>query len=589
MTSNTTDQKENARLLYFQGWRISTISAQLGIPAATVYSWKNRDKWEKATIIERISDTLENEICRLIVLPSPTLNDEKRLDRHFNRLEKLAKIKKYQANGQARELNPALSDRGRKTNAEKNHIDDESLEKLQNYFRDTFLKWDYQKTWHKAKLKYSVRNILKSRQIGATFYFAHEALLDAAETGDNQIFLSASKMQAHIFRRYIVQTVFNVCGIELKGEHITLSNGAILQFLSTSKSTAQGFNGHLYLDEYFWIHGFKEFQRVTSGMALHSKWRETYFSTPSSITHEAFSFWTGEHFNTGRPRPEHISCDIDHETLKSGKLGDDDQWRHMVTIKDAKAGGCDLFPSIESLEKKYPPAAFSNLLMCEFIDDTASAFSFNEARAGMVDSWVNWADDFTPLSPRPFSNRPVWCGYDPSRSGDNAAFCVIAPPLQTGGKFRLLEMHQWHNLPFEKQAEKIRGIYKKYNFEYLGIDTSGIGYGVYEIIKKFMPNATPIVYSVPVKNAMVLKAQSIFRNRRFEYDAAHKEIPLSFASIRKTTSGKQIIYDAGRTSETGHADIAWSIMHVFNNHDITDGFTDNETDRLSKTIIDVNA
>jgi hypothetical protein len=48
------------------------------------------------------------------------------------------------------------------------------------------------------------RMILKSRQIGATYFFAFEALMDAIETGRNQIFLSASKAQAHQFRSYIV-------------------------------------------------------------------------------------------------------------------------------------------------------------------------------------------------------------------------------------------------------------------------------------------------------------------------------------------------------------------------------------------------
>ncbi|MGK7630792.1 terminase large subunit domain-containing protein, partial [Salmonella enterica] len=40
-----------------------------------------------------------------------------------------------------------------------------------------------------------VRNILKSRQIGATWYFAFEAFENAVMTGDPQIFLSASKVQ----------------------------------------------------------------------------------------------------------------------------------------------------------------------------------------------------------------------------------------------------------------------------------------------------------------------------------------------------------------------------------------------------------
>ena len=60
----------------------------------------------------------------------------------------------------------------------------------------------YQLAWWQNSQQ-RTRAILKSRQIGATYYFAREALIDALETGRNQIFLSASKAQAHIFRQYI--------------------------------------------------------------------------------------------------------------------------------------------------------------------------------------------------------------------------------------------------------------------------------------------------------------------------------------------------------------------------------------------------
>ena len=52
----------------------------------------------------------------------------------------------------------------------------------------------------------------KSRQIGATYYFAREAFIDALKTGRNQIFLSASKAQAHIFKTYIQQFAFEHTG-----------------------------------------------------------------------------------------------------------------------------------------------------------------------------------------------------------------------------------------------------------------------------------------------------------------------------------------------------------------------------------------
>ena len=84
----------------------------------------------------------------------------------------------------------------------KNVFSDEQAEKLTGLFMDNC--FEYQLNWHRAGLAHRIRNILKSRQIGATFYFAREALIDALTTGRNQIFLSASKAQAHVFKNYII-------------------------------------------------------------------------------------------------------------------------------------------------------------------------------------------------------------------------------------------------------------------------------------------------------------------------------------------------------------------------------------------------
>ncbi|MGH8082451.1 MAG: terminase, partial [Lysobacter sp.] len=68
-----------------------------------------------------------------------------------------------------------------------------------------------------------------------------------------------------------------------------------------------------------------------------------------------------------------------------------------------------------------------------------------------VDSWSVW-DDFKPFALRPLGHREVWVGYDPALTGDSAGLVVVAPPLVPGGKFRLLEKHQWRGMDFKTQA-----------------------------------------------------------------------------------------------------------------------------------------
>lgn len=49
---------------------------------------------------------------------------------------------------------------------------------------------------------------------------------------------------------------------------------------------------------------------------------------------------------------------------------------------------------------------------------------------------------------------------------------MLAPPVVSGGKFRMLERHQWKGMDFAAQAEGIRKLTEKYNVEYIGIDAT---------------------------------------------------------------------------------------------------------------------
>lgn len=363
----------------------------------------------------------------------------------------------------------------------------------------------------------------------------------------------------------ITQFAFEACGVALTGDPIVLSNGAQIHFLGTNARTAQGYHGNFYFDEFFWTHRFEELNKVASGMAMHKQWRKTYFSTPSSIQHEAYAYWSGDRFNKRRAKADRIALDLSHARVASGFTGEDKVWRNIVTILDALEGGCDLF-DIDELRLEYNADEFENLLMCGFIDDTQSVFPMSEMQACMVDSWVDWGD-YKPFTARPFGYRPVWVGYDPSHTGDSAGLVVLAPPEKPGGTFRVLERLQWRGLDFEAQAEAIRQITLRYNVTFIGIDTTGLGQGVFQLVTKFYPAAKALNYSLDVKTRLVLKAKSVISKKRLQFDAGWVDLAHAFLAIRKTltASGRNITFEAGRTDETGHADLAWACMHALDN------------------------
>lgn len=571
------DPRRRARSLYWQGYRVVRIAEMLGITDGTIYSWKRRERWDEADAVERIETCIEARMARLLMKDLKEGKDYKEIDLLGRQIERLARVRRYEVSHNEVDLNPKVANRnsGPRKKPDRNAISDEQQTQLVDAFMDSM--FDYQRRWYEAGLVERIRNILKSRQIGATWYFAREAFIDALTTGRNQIFLSASKAQAHVFKHYIIQFARDAAGVELKGDPIVLANGATLYFLGTNARTAQSYHGNLYLDEYFWIARFQELRKVASGMAIHAKWRQTYFSTPSSLAHEAYPFWSGALFNRGRRKEQQVQVDVSHANLRAGQRCADGQWRQIVTVEDAVQGGCNLF-DLEQLRREYSDADFENLLMCGFIDDTASVFPLSMLMRCMVDSWEVW-EQFRPWSPRPFGNRVVWVGYDPNGGGgDSAALVVVAPPLVAGGKFRVLEKHQFRGIDYEEQAAAVRRVCERYNVGYIGIDRTGIGDAVFKLVSKFRPDAAGFTYSVDVKTGLVLKAHDVISKGRMEFDAGWTDFAASFMSIRKTTTaaGGRVTYQAGRSEETSHADLAWACMHALA-HEPLEGVTTTNT------------
>lgn len=568
------DARRVARAYYWRGWGVSDIADELGLSANTVGAWKTRDKWDDDPVIRRVEDSCEMRLNQLIFKEKKSGSDFKEIDLLGRQIERMARVRRYgEEGGHEGDLNPNVANRNAKPKRtpKRNLITPDQVEKLREAMAD--LAFGYQETWW-SNVGRKTRFLLKSRQIGATFWFALEALLRGLETGNNQIFISASRAQANNFRSYIWQFVQKVLEIDLKGEHLVINRGEdadgnrlepfTLYFLGTNYRTAQSYHGDVYIDEVFWIHGFDQIDTVASAMAAQKFYHITYFSTPSTINHEAYKKWSGEWFNEGRPKNERVKIDTSHAALKDGALGGDRIFRHVVTIHDAEAAGCDLF-DLDDLKFRYSVDQFNNLFGCEFIDDSASAFPLAMVRPAMVDSWEVWKD-FKPYGLRPFGDGAVWIGYDPAESedGDSASLVVVAPPMKAGGKFRVLEKHSWRGKDYEAQAAEIKKLMRKYHVTEIAIDGTGMGSAVYQLVVKFFPLARRINYSPHVKSEMVLKGKNVFSRSRIEFDAGWTDLAQALMSIHPqlTKGQKQLTYVARRSAATGHGDLGWALLHA---------------------------
>ncbi|WP_215770320.1 terminase family protein [Haemophilus sp. SZY H36] len=560
----TAEIKRKAQQMYFSGYKIAEISRQLDIPASTIASWKDREKWDDIAPVGRVELALEIRLNLLIAKEEKSGSDYKEIDLLGRQMERMARVKKYSfGEGNEVDLNPKLANRnkGDRKKTEPNAIDQEQEESLINGFLDGM--FNYQRIWHKAK-EHRIRNILKSRQIGATYYFAHEAFIDALTTGHNQIFLSASKKQALQFRSYIVNYAKQTADVDLKGETIKLPNGAELIFLGTNSATAQSYHGNLYFDEVFWVPKFDVMRKVASGMAAQKMYRQTYFSTPTTIAHPAYAFFSGKAFNKNRAKADKVEIDISHENLKSGKLCADRQWKQIVSIYDAMEGGCNLF-NIDDLIAENSKEEFEQLFLCQFADDNSSAFKFSDLQLCQVDSLEEW-HDYKPFYQRPFGNREVWLGYDPAFTGDRAALVIVAPPKVEGGDYRVLHKQTFHGMDYETQASRIKQFCDDYNVTRIVIDKTGMGSGVYQEVRKFYPMAQGLEYNADLKNEMVLKTQNLIQKRRLKFDSGDNDIVSSFMTVKKRITGTgKITYVSDRSEDASHGDLSWAIMNCILN------------------------
>lgn len=316
-----------ARSLYLRRYTPAEIAHELNLPnRRIIYYWAEKWHWADILSHESVVEAINRRIAVLSERNNKTTLELDELDRliaHHVKLmaqenkhkEKLAEIKaQTQSSGEY-----ILSGDGepkKKKRYRKNDISTLTKEDFQKFVDETL--FGYQKHLRNNLAK-QIRNILKSRQIGATWYFAFEAFENAVLTGDPQIFLSASKPQAEVFRSYIVNIAEHFFGVTLTGNPIRLSNGAELRFLSTNKNTAQSYSGHLYCDEYFWVPDFKRLNEVASAMATHDKWRTTYFSTPSAKTHPAYPFWIGDEWRGNDPKRKNIEFPSFNELRDGGR------------------------------------------------------------------------------------------------------------------------------------------------------------------------------------------------------------------------------------------------------------------------------
>ncbi|MGP6379700.1 terminase large subunit domain-containing protein [Yersinia bercovieri] len=228
--------------------------------------------------------------------------------------------------------------------------------------------FDYQKTWYRVGQIGTDRNITKSRQIGADWLFAFEALLDAITTGRNQHFLTVSRYSALTTRAFIAEFC-RVVGANVNPfslNNMRLDNGAFIAFHGEN-SHAAAHAGNVYLGEYAWANNPRSILQMAKGMAMHKNHRLTLYTTPSR-SHTAFKIWNG---SLSRPRKAAPVIHTDNGVFCADRV-----FRQSITADTAIQQGCTLWEKDwrkDWLENHMTADDFRLLYLCDWSQAASNA------------------------------------------------------------------------------------------------------------------------------------------------------------------------------------------------------------------------
>ncbi len=108
-------------------------------------------------------------------------------------------------------------------------------------------------------------------------YFAQEALNDAMQTSENQIFLSASTSDSERIRNHVID-LGNSQELSLSGNPLVLPNGAMLTFLLTDSQVSCGHSGNAYVINCFDETNYSYINELVSSWTLLKKHKAVFFS-----------------------------------------------------------------------------------------------------------------------------------------------------------------------------------------------------------------------------------------------------------------------------------------------------------------------
>ena len=315
----------------------------------------------------------------------------------------------------------------------------------------------YQRAWVKDTSRFKIG--LMSRQVGKSLGAAFEVVLDAMETGQDWIVLSAGERQAKEFIAKVAR-VAEILGEALiastgydsnaqaLSEEVRFANGARVIGLPANPNTARGYSANLVLDEFAFHENPEAIWRAVFPIVtnpLKGKLKLRIISTPAGKNNQFYSLWSGENL--------------------TDSTNTEFQWsKHKVDVYQAVQQGLDL--DVQGLRAALDDEdGFRQEYLCEFLESASQFLSTELATQATHKD----ADQYG----KPILQGQVFVGVDIGRSNDLTVCWTLETHPSLDGVFWTREVLTLQNMPYAEQQALISDRIKQANR--CAIDATGIG------------------------------------------------------------------------------------------------------------------
>ena len=392
--------------------------------------------------------------------------------------------------------------------------------------------YGYQQRWLLDQSRFKI--VVKARQTGFSFALALESSLDAVESGQLWVHLSAGERQSkelmekvHMHLKAIKAGIISLDedffqDTECRQLSIKLDNGGRLIGLPANPATARGFSGNIILDEFAFHRDSRQiwtalYPTITRGFKLRVG------STPQGRNNQYYSLWSGANNFS----------------------------KHHVNIYEAVADGLPI--SIEELRAGIDdPDAWAQEYECQFLDEAGSLLTY-ELIAGCESDKATEAYEPPPGAAGP---REYYLGVDIGRKRDLTVLWLLE---KVGDVYWTRAVEVMEKAPFADQLKQIDGWMQALRIRRCCIDATGMGMPLAEFLGvRHHSAAEGVTFTAKVKEDLAMRMLRIFQDKQVRIPVSTK-IRQDLHSVAKTTTAAgNIRFDAER-SENGHADRFWAL------------------------------